>query len=563
MIGGLMPPPIIISMPGSKSITNRALLLAAMAGGKTKLKNMLESDDTKYMRKNLKVMEKGNPKNPLYCGNAGTTLRFLAAYAATKPFETILTGDARMQKRPIEDLLIALRTLGVRAESLKKNGCPPVKIKGPILGGTVTVPGNISSQFVSGLLMVVPLSEKKTILKITGKILSQPYIEMTLRIMEDFGVKVIRRGSRTFIIHPQKYRPLKNYKIEGDASSATYFWGISALTGLPIHISNIPKNSIQGDVRFLEILKKMGSFPFKPINENLKDMPDAGLTVAALCAFAKGISTLRGLENLRVKESDRIKAMALELRKIGCKVIELKDGWKIYGNPGNLHGARIKTYNDHRIAMCFGMLKSRINGLTIENPSCVKKSYPNFWKDLQKTLFFIKQCSSNIVLTGLRGSGKSTLGKMLAKYLHKKFIDLDHEIEKKEKMGIPMIVNVRGWKYFRKLERQAVKNITSLHDAVIACGGGAVMDNENVKILKQNGKITLLKVSLSALKKRILKDNKRPPLFLEKNILEEISHIWNIRKKQYYKVADKIVVLNSQSLKVNFNKLLTNIKNIF
>lgn len=546
--------PFVLKMPGSKSITNRALLLSAMAGNRTKLKNMLESDDTKYMRQNLKLIK--NAASPLYCGNAGTTLRFLTAYTATKPFETILIGDKRMQKRPIEDLLEALRTLGAHAESLKNNGCPPVKIKGPLLGGTVTIPGNISSQFISGLLMIAPLAKKKITLKITGKILSEPYIEMTRRIMADFGVKVIRRGKRKFIIHPQKYHALKKYETEGDASSATYFWGISALTGQSIHISNIPKNSAQGDVRFLEILKKMGPLPFKPIKENLKDMPDAALTVAALCAFAKGVSTFRGLENLRVKESDRINAMTSELRKIGCKVTELKDGWKIYGNPENLHGARIKTYNDHRIVMSFGMLQSRIPGLKIENPSCVNKSYPNFWKDMASAIKYINKNSQNIILAGLRGSGKTTLGKMLASHLGKKFIDLDNEIEKKEKMGIPMIVTVSGWKYFRKLERQAVKNITSFQNAVIACGGGAIMDDENVKILKQNGKIILLKVPLRLIKQRIQNDKTRPPLFGGINFSEEISHVWKIRKKQYYKVADKVISLNSQNPDMNLKKLI-------
>lgn len=579
---------ISIRVPGSKSYTNRALLLAALANGKSVIKNILLSDDTKYMllalRKlgvkidlqNHTVVIKGKnglfdePASPVFVSNAGTVMRFLAATLATQPFGSIITGNKRMKERPIGDLLQALRKLGALAVSLKENNCPPVLIHGPLEGGRTILAGDISSQFLSGLLMASALARSSIEIKLQGNVVSKPYIEMTLQVMKDFGISVKRIGFKKFVTSRGKYRG-REYYIEGDASSATYFWGIGALTGHVIGIENIALQSKQGDIKFLNILKKMGCIVqekkargifvkgplvLKPITENLSDMPDASLTLATICAFARGISRLRGLSNLRIKECDRIHALTKELRKIGVKVREFPDGWEIHGNPELLKkplkkSIVIETYNDHRIAMCFGMLKSIFPNLKIKNPHCVSKSYPNFWKDLKKILNNLR---TNLILTGMRGSGKTTLGKLLAKKLNRKFLDIDEQIAKRSRKSIPEIVAQKGWSYFRKLEHEAVKKMAKLRNAVIAAGGGTFLDPRNTKILKKDGFVIFLKLPIPLLQRRLRLGKNRPSL-TGKNPEKELPNVWKKRKKLYRNVADVMVDVHSNSLQKNLLKI--------
>jgi len=406
--------PITTKVPGSKSYTNRALLLAALSKGTSTIIGAMDSKDTQVMIRALRALGieikqtktgltiKGaagtfkKPEKIIDIQNAGTAARSLTAALATQSFNSKLTGDKRMQSRPIQDLTESLTKLGASIQT--NDGCPPVTILKPIKGGKTTVNGEISSQYLSALLMALPLAEKTSQIKVKGKLTSLPYVEMTLETMRHFGVRVQNKNFREFIIKPQTYKSVK-YDVEGDASSATYPLALAALHGSKTTITNIPGTSLQADMQFLHILQKMGCTINKSKNsvsvkgpKNLKalgevdlnQLPDAAMTVAILCAFANGTSKLTGLANLRVKECDRLSALTTELKKIGATVQEGKTFLTIKGNPLLQSAAEIETYNDHRMAMCFAIAGSAIGNMKIKNSSCVQKTYPTFWEDLKK-----------------------------------------------------------------------------------------------------------------------------------------------------------------------------------
>jgi 3-phosphoshikimate 1-carboxyvinyltransferase len=304
-----------------------------------------------------------------------------------------------MQQRPIADLLEALNHLGAEVVSIHSNGCPPVHIGAQRLqGGTATISGAISSQFLSALLMAAPYAHQDVTLSVRNTLVSAPYVDLTLDIMAQFGVHVEREAYRRFVIPGRQCYKGREYTVEGDASSATYFWGLAALLGQEMHVTNLPSASVQGDLRFLHVLERMGctispspamrvSGPpqLQPLGDiDLNALPDAAMTVAVLAAFCKGTTRICNVANLRVKETDRLRALATELRKLGTTVQECSDGLQIDGNPEALHGADIATYDDHRMAMCFGMAGARLPGIRIQDPACVSKTYPAFWEDLQR-----------------------------------------------------------------------------------------------------------------------------------------------------------------------------------
>ena len=403
-------------VPGSKSYTNRALTIAAMARGVTTLQGALLSDDTFVARQalgqlGLQVEQDGAtfeirgqhgeftaPDKPLYLGNSGTATRFFTAMLTLPGFAVTLTGNERMQERPIADLLDALNQLGASVKSARGNGCPPVQIDAQRLrGGAATISGAISSQFLSAVLMASPYAQTDVTLHIRDKLVSKPYVDLTLDIMRQFGVEVTHDDYREFYIPGQQVYQGRAYMIEGDASSATYFWGLAALLQQEMCVANIPAASAQGDVAFVDVLERMGCVvsrgdeltvtgppQLRPLGDiDLNALPDAAMTVAVLAAFCPGVTRIRNVWNLRVKETDRIQALANELRKIGATVEELPDGLHIEGDPERLRGADIATYDDHRVAMCFGMAGARIPGMRIQEPACVAKTYPEFWDDLQ------------------------------------------------------------------------------------------------------------------------------------------------------------------------------------
>ncbi len=413
---------IVFEVPGSKSITQRALITSALAEGRSRLSCALDSEDTRLLRQALRKFgvdiddskdswevkgTKGKikcPEDEIFMGNNGTGIRFLMSFSALCSGSTVLTGTPRMMERPAGPLLDALKQLGVDAISLNNSGCPPVKITSNGLdGGVVKLSASISSQFLSSILLVAPYAKRPITITLDGKLVSRPYVDITLRVMEDFGIGVEEKDSKFYI--PLSNYQARKYEIEADASSASYFFGAAAITSSSIRIKNLPPNPIQGDAQFCDILGQMGCKvekgkdgtvvtgpgldKLKGIEIDMSKWPDVVPTLAVVAAFAKGQTIIKNVEHLRVKETDRIKAVVTELNKIGCKAIELPDGMIINGNPSGLKAAEIKTYDDHRIAMCFAIAKLLIPDISFDDKEVVKKSFPdfwNYWNKLEKEL---------------------------------------------------------------------------------------------------------------------------------------------------------------------------------
>jgi 3-phosphoshikimate 1-carboxyvinyltransferase len=403
-----------VCVPGSKSLTNRALLIAALANGTTRLTNALFSDDSQYFAGALKTLGFGvqldeansemtvtglggripSGKAELFIGNAGTAARFLSAFLTLGNGEYVLDGEPRMRERPIGDLIDALHQLGVELEAT--NNCPPVQISAKgLVGGKTKIAGNISSQFLSALLLVAPYSKSPVEIEVTTELNSKPYVDMTIAIMQEFGVQVEREGHKRFIIKPASFFPLPSYSIESDASAASYFFAAPAICGGTVCVENISRNSKQGDIAFLDILGQMGCMvkednnsievtgtsSLKGIDVDMRDIPDTAQTLAAIAPFASSPTRIRGIASARVKETDRVHATCTELVRFGVRVEEHEDGMTIYPCD-EIRPATIQTYNDHRMAMAFSLIGLRVDGVTIENPSCVSKTFPNFFEVL-------------------------------------------------------------------------------------------------------------------------------------------------------------------------------------
>ena len=406
-----------VKLPGSKSITNRVLLLAALSGvGKTVVRGALDAEDTRVMIAALQKLGvplddrnfaeivvpgragKFSRKKDLFLGNAGTAYRSLtAALALAARGEYRLMGVPRMHERPIGDLVKALHALGAHIDYVGEAGYPPLVIKrGQIdTRHPVKVRGDVSSQFVSALLMALPLAGGGT-LEVEGELVSKPYVEITLNLMRRFGVDIARHDWKRFRVSNAKYTSPGEIQVEGDASSASYFLAAGALAGGPVKVEGVGKDSIQGDVRFTEVLEKMGAEvsllgnaievkgkrPLKPVDLDLNHIPDAAMTAAVLALFAEGPSTIRNIGNWRVKETDRIAAVAKELRKLGATVEEGNDSLKITPPKKINPGIAVDTYNDHRMAMCFSLVSLAGVPVTINDPDCVAKTFPGYFKSL-------------------------------------------------------------------------------------------------------------------------------------------------------------------------------------
>jgi 3-phosphoshikimate 1-carboxyvinyltransferase len=396
-----------VRLPGSKSISNRVLLLAALAAGDTELHGLLDAEDTRVMREALSrlgvqffgntVKGVGGPfpakKAELFLGNAGTALRPLTAALALSGGEYRLFGVPRMHERPIGDLVDALRGIGARIDYLGAMGYPPLAVHpGSVSASNVKVRGDVSSQFLTALLMALPLLNKKSRVEVQGELISKPYVEITLNVMHRFGVEVGRTGWRYFDLPAAGYRSPGNAFVEGDASSASYFLAAGAIGGGPVRVEGVGRDSIQGDVRFAEVLERMGAKVqmgedwiesstqgrLVPFDMDLNHIPDAAMTAAVMALFAGGRSTLRNIASWRVKETDRLAAMATELRKLGAQVEEGSDFLKI--TPGALKpGVAIDTYEDHRMAMSFALVALGGVPVRINDPQCVAKTFPDFF----------------------------------------------------------------------------------------------------------------------------------------------------------------------------------------
>ena len=412
-----------INLPGSKSLSNRALLLAALAKGTTKVTNLLDSDDIRHMLNALKALgvryhlsdDKticeieglGGAFNiqdnlSLFLGNAGTAMRPLTAALCLKgnsEVEIILTGEPRMKERPILHLVDALRQAGAEIRYLENEGYPPVAIRNKgIKGGKVQIDGSISSQLLTALLMSAPLAENDTEIEIVGELVSKPYIDITLAMMRDFGVHIENHHYQKFQVKGnQSYISPGKYLVEGDASSASYFLAAGAIKG-KVKVTGIGKNSIQGDRLFAGVLERMGAkitwgkdfiqaerAELHGIDMDMNHIPDAAMTIATAALFANGETVIRNIYNWRVKETDRLTAMATELRKIGAEVEESEDFIRIQPLALNqFKHADIETYNDHRMAMCFALIALSNTAVTILDPKCTSKTFPTFFSEFEK-----------------------------------------------------------------------------------------------------------------------------------------------------------------------------------
>jgi 3-phosphoshikimate 1-carboxyvinyltransferase len=400
-----------VRLPGSKSISNRCLLLAALAQGETELLGLLDADDTRVMREALGVLGVhfnnsfvkgiGGPfpvkKAELFLGNAGTAFRPLTAALAFSGGEYRLSGTPRMHERPIADLVDALRGIGARVDYTGKEGFPPLAVKpGKLSLERLRVRGDVSSQFLTALLMALPLSGKAARVEVQGELISKPYVEITLNVMQRFGVEVRRTGWRYFDVPAGAYRSPGKIHVEGDASSASYFLAAGAIGGGPVRVEGVGRASIQGDVRFTEVLERMGAKvvlgpdwievsgqeKLKAFDLDLNHIPDAAMTAAVLALFASGPSVIRNVASWRVKETDRLAAMATELRKLGADVEEGKDFLKIF--PKKLkENVAIDTYDDHRMAMSFSLAALGGVPVRINDPQCVAKTFPDYFSVLK------------------------------------------------------------------------------------------------------------------------------------------------------------------------------------
>ena len=405
-----------IRPPGSKSITNRALVCAALADGPSVLHGALDSEDTRVMidallqlgidveadhvRRQLRVKGCSGKLTTsgasLYVANSGTTIRFLTALTALGTGTFRLDGNERMRQRPIGDLLDALRQLEVDVRAESENGCPPVIVMGRgIGGGRATMRGDTSSQFLSGLMMVAPYAERGVEIVVSGPLVSQPYVLMTLQVMEAFGVSISHEKLQRFSIPARRKYAGRDYDIEPDASAASYFWAAAAVTGGRVTVEGLDEQSLQGDVTFCRCLEQMGcdvatsrgeltvtGRELNGIDVDMNAISDTVQTLAAVALFANGPTTIRGVAHIRHKETDRIGDLARELRKVGAIVEEFSDGLRI--EPGELRPAVLDTYNDHRMAMGLSLVGLRQAGIVIRNPSCTEKTYPRFFDDLKR-----------------------------------------------------------------------------------------------------------------------------------------------------------------------------------
>lgn len=408
-----------VTIPGSKSISNRALILAALSGKKCILQNFLFSDDTHFMLEGLKRLgneisfstvdntvtiignkERNFNNTSLFTGNAGTMMRFLSSYIITGTGKVTLIGNERMNQRPIKDLADSFIELGVKVDYLEEVGYPPISltVNSHNFSSSVHVNADKSSQYLTSLLLSAPYFEKGLSIQLKNRLVSRPYVDMTLSMMKEFGVVVTEDKTENSFFVPQGRYSLDSYLIEGDMSSASYFLAMALISNSTITINNFFKNSIQGDKKFLEIFLKLGGKiieesdysitvsgcdEYSGIDIDLNDSPDIAQTLAIVALFAKSPTTVRNVANMRIKETDRITALKNEIIKIGGEFLEYEDGFTIFPKL-SYKGALIKTYDDHRMAMCFSLAGLKISNIIIEDCNCVSKTFPRYFELFDK-----------------------------------------------------------------------------------------------------------------------------------------------------------------------------------
>lgn len=607
---------VVVVPPGSKSISNRVLVLCALATGTCKVRNLLHSDDTAVMLDALQSLgaaqvelaDNGDtlvitgsggenlktPTSELYLGNAGTAARILTAVAALVPGKVRLTGNARMQERPIGALVDALRANGQEVSYINREGSLPVDVytpEGELRGGRIELAATVSSQYVSALLIVAPYAKKEsvTLSLVGGKPISQFYIDMTIQMMADFGVKVTKSTTEPHTYHiPQAtYRAPHTYTVESDASSATYPLAFAALTGTKCTVPTIGSASLQGDARFaVDVLAPMGceveqtatsttvvgpKAPLKGIDVDMEPMTDAFLTACVVAAVAQGTTRITGIANQHVKECDRINAMHDQLAKFGVKTVEGADGIDVEGVDRSKltePTSTLHSYDDHRVAMSLSLLSTQVSSLTsIDDRRCVEKTWPGWWDTLYTQLGVKLEgrspssqkpaskatASNSIVLVGMRGAGKTSLGEATATVLGLKFVDVDIVFEQKLQ-PVREFVNAHGWDAFREAEADVLTELLSQNQQgfVIACGGGIIELERSRQALKQFGKkglVVHVHRDLADIKALLDADQTRPNLGATK---DDVEAIYARREPLYAEVANRLFwaprVINTKQL---------------
>ena len=565
-----------VAIPGSKSYTNRALLMAALSGNTVRIKNPLISEDTEAMIGCLRelgiacTLEDGlvtvaggidlvsDREYNLDANLSGTTIRFISALSALVPGTKTIHGKPRLNERPIYDLVDALRQLGASIEYLDREGYPPIRISSSELSaGVVKMKGEVSSQFLSALLMVAPRIGDVEI-HIEGEQISKPYVDMTIDAMKQCGVTVVNDQYAKYRITAGAKYKMTEYVVEGDVSSASYFAAIAALTGSRITLKNMNPQSVQADMGFLTILAGMGNEITNGENEitiqgrgvravdvDMRGCPDQVQTLAVLSAFVSGITSISGVRSLRVKETERVAALERELAKMGVQAESTPDTLTIHGRAPR--PAVIDTYWDHRMAMAFTVAGTKLEGMEIRNPDVVGKTFPDFWEKLNsigiKTE--ISEREPNIVLIGMRGSGKTTIAKMLSTRLQRTSIEIDDEVVKKTGMSIADIFAHHGAEYFRNKESEVVDEMLAKENTIISTGGGTILRPHNIEQLKYNAICFWLRAPVEALVERMESDpsssQQRPTLTDKETPEEETAEVLRQREALYQKAADEVV----------------------
>ncbi|ODV91843.1 hypothetical protein CANCADRAFT_76748 [Tortispora caseinolytica NRRL Y-17796] len=595
--------------PGSKSISNRALVLAAMSSGKCKIQNLLHSDDTEHMitaliklnaaefswednGKTLVVKGNGGKMNPpnsqIYLGNAGTASRFLTSIACLVPASSgliVLTGNERMQERPIGPLVDTLRANGCQIEYVNRDGSLPLNIAAGSAprGGRITLAATTSSQYVSSILMAAPFAQEAVTLSLVGgNPVSLSYVDMTIEMMRAFGISVQKDPEQAYTYHIPKavYNSPELYVIESDASSATYPLAMAAITGTTCEVPSIGYSSLQGDAKFaVDVLKPMGCTVIQTENStkvtgppvgtlkplpsiDMEPMTDAFLTACVLAAVAPGVTSIYGIANQHVKECDRIAAMCVELAKLGVKCVNKPDGIDIHGiNVADLKETKefIDTYDDHRVAMSFSVLAAVYPfPLLIENRKCVDKTWPAWW-DCYHGDFKVEltgfdsheiiaspgsrpRAVTSIFVIGMRGAGKSTLSQWISAASELPLVDMDKELERIHKRSIKDIVAVSGWAEFRHMEADLLRDLYNSRyekPVIVSCGGGIVESEESRKLFQQiiadYGIVIHVHRNIHTVHEYLMEDETRPAYG------ESILDVWERRKTWYQECSSHLI----------------------
>lgn len=538
-----------LTLPGSKSEANRLLIAAALSGHESTIVGASPSDDVRYLVAGLKTLgftakfvneatgevrvgprgDSAPKRGDLFCGNAGTALRFLVSVAAITEGEWTVTGDQHMQKRPIQPLVDAWRALGVDIEA--DDGRPPVRIRGGAQrGGRVSLDPSLSSQYLSSLLLVGANLEQGLEVTFDGPLASREYAELTCALLARLSVTATLSKDGARVANAQAKPPSK-LQVGGDWSGMGVWTCLNHLTGSRITAGNLVTDSGQADEQLATTLETLAGVGDRTIN--VEAIPDQFLNLVIVAALRTGTTRITGAANVRVKECDRVHVMARELAKLGTNAIEHDDGLTITGGSP-LHSACIDPEQDHRVAMAFALAGLVTAGITIEQPECVAKSYPTFWRDLE----LVRQQHSTVAIVGMRAAGKSTFGKALAQHLGSAFVDTDERFVA-EHGDIEAFVAQRGWLEFRQHEEQIVADSLTAR-GIVATGGGAIESPATRALLRKEATVLWLRADESLLRQRLASGPTRPSLTGEP-IQLELAEVLRRRTPQFADVADQVL----------------------